>query len=206
MQIDGKRWTSSDDKKPAWNRAKLSIGAAGCALSPLSTHTPKYMKIHQHLWKSVEIVQIYENRRKTMKVLRWQEASLESSKGFYRGSRLNHKAGKALYPEIMKIHQNSWKSMKIDGNLWKTKKIDGKRWKSSDDKKPAWNRAKVSIGAAGWVLRRAEHYTPKSWKSIKSYENLWKSMEIYGKQRKSMENNESPQMTRSQPGIEQRFL
>ena len=30
--------------------------------------------------------------------------------------------------------------------------IDRKRWKSSDDKKPAWNRAKVSIGVAGWLL------------------------------------------------------
>ena len=56
------RWKSSDDKKPAWNRAKVSIGAAGPALSSLSIHTPKYMKIHKNLWKSIEIVQIYENR------------------------------------------------------------------------------------------------------------------------------------------------
>ena len=58
-----------------------------------------------------------------MKVLRWQEASLESSKGFYRGSRLALQAARALYPEIMKNNKNSWKSMKIDGNLWKTMKI-----------------------------------------------------------------------------------
>ena len=32
-------------------------------------------------------MEIYENRWKTMKVIRWQEASLESSKGFYRGSK-----------------------------------------------------------------------------------------------------------------------
>ena len=44
----------------------------------------------------------------------------------------------------MKIHENPWKSMIISR----------KRWKSSDDKKPAWNRAKVSIGAAGRFLRR----------------------------------------------------
>ena len=39
------------------------------------------------------------------------------------------------------------KSTKIFGNLWKTKKIYENRlirWKSSEDKKPAWNRAKVS--------------------------------------------------------------
>ena len=34
------------------------------------------------------------------------------------------------------------------------------------------------------------------WKSMKIYENIWKSIG----------NDESPQMTRSQPGIEQRFL
>ena len=34
------------------------------------------------------------------------------------------------------------KIMKNDGNLKKTQKL----WKSSEDRKPAWNRAKVSIG------------------------------------------------------------
>ena len=53
--------------------------------------------------KSMKII---ENQKKTMKVLRWQEASLESSKGFYRGSRLNLKAVWQPYPEIMKIQQN----------------------------------------------------------------------------------------------------
>ena len=47
MKIDRKRWKSSDDKKPAWNRAKVSIKAAGWALSLLGIHTPKYMNIHQ---------------------------------------------------------------------------------------------------------------------------------------------------------------
>ena len=42
----GKQWKSSDDKKPAWNRAKVSIGVAGRNLISLSTHTPKYMKIY----------------------------------------------------------------------------------------------------------------------------------------------------------------
>ena len=47
MKIYGIRWKSADDKKPAWNRAKVSIRAAGWALSLLGIHTPKYMKIHQ---------------------------------------------------------------------------------------------------------------------------------------------------------------
>ena len=41
MIINRKRWKSSDDKKPAWNRAKVSIGAAGRSLSrvALGIHT-----------------------------------------------------------------------------------------------------------------------------------------------------------------------
>ena len=92
--------------------------------------------------------------------------------------------------------------MKICENPWKSMKIDRKRWKSSDDKKPAWNRAKVSIGAAGCSLSSFKHPYPEI------SENPPKSMKIYGNRRnlwKSIENDESPQMTRSQPGIEQRF-
>ena len=74
MKIDGKQWKSSDDKKPAWNRAKVFIRPAGRSLR-----------------------------------------------------RARHP-----YPEIMKMHENAWKSVKINGHLWKTMKIDGKQWKSSD--------------------------------------------------------------------------
>ena len=66
-----------------------------------------------------------------MKVLRWQEASLESSKGFYRGSRSYLKYLKASIP------RNTWKSIKNHKNLWKSMKTCIKRWMSSDDKKPA---------------------------------------------------------------------
>ena len=38
------------------------------------------------------------------------------------------------------------------------------------------------------------------------HENPLKSMKIYGNQLKSMKYDENPQMPRSQPGIEQRFL
>ena len=58
-------------------------------------------------------MKIYENLYKTMKVLRWQEANMESSKGFYRGSRSYLKAVRHPYPESMKIQQNLWKSMEI---------------------------------------------------------------------------------------------
>ena len=117
-----------------------------------------------------------------MKVLRWQEASLETSKSFYWGSRfpltvVTFHARKSM--KMHKSHQNQWKSIKIYENQWKSMKIDGKRWKSSDDKKPAWNRAKVSIGAAGWTLRLLTSIPRNTWKSIKIYENPWKSMEIY---------------------------
>ena len=62
------------------------------------------------------------------------------------------------YPEI---YENPLKSMKIYENQWKSMKIDRKRCKSSDDKKPALNRAKVSIGAAGPPLRPLGIHTPK---------------------------------------------
>ena len=101
MKIDRKRWKSSDDKKPAWNRAKVSIGVTGPALSSLSIHTPKYIK-------------------------------------------------------STKIYENRWKS-------YKSMKINRKLWKSSDDKKPAWNRAKVSIGAAGPILSYHLRFSPLVW-------------------------------------------
>ena len=141
-----------------------------------------------------------------MKVLRWQEASLESSKGFYRGSRLTLTVVYRPKHSCSEIHENPWKSMKIYENPWKSMKIDRKRWKSSDDKKPAWNRAKVSIGAAGRILPSYTVVNIHARKSMKIYENLWKSMKIHENLWKSIENDESPQMTRSQLGIEQRFL
>ena len=146
------------------------------------------------------------------KVLRWQEASLESSKGFYRGSRSYLTVVYRYRHPCSEIHENPWKSTEICENLWKSWKtivhvgnaadhirqmsvcepaiqwaieyallcnppvlwrttpiikyswptfyfgmpglgrasqiwqiasLHGIRWKPSDDKKPAWNRAKV---------------------------------------------------------------
>ena len=68
--------------------------------------------------------------------------------------------------------------MKIYENPWKSMIINRKRWKSSDDKKPAWNRAKVSIGAAGWTLPSYTVVNIHARKSMKIHENLWKSMKI----------------------------
>ena len=48
----------------------------------------------------------HENSRNTMRVIRGQEASLESSKGFYRGSRSAH--------TVLTTHAS--KSMEIDEN------------------------------------------------------------------------------------------
>ena len=78
-----------------------------------------------------------------MKVIRGQEASLESSKGFSRDIRSTLKAVSTHAPKSMKIYWNIWKSMQIHRNLWKSYKIWEIRWKSSDEKKPAWNRAEV---------------------------------------------------------------
>ena len=47
-----------------------------------------------------------------MKVLRWQEASLESSKGFYKGSRLSLTVVRFHARKSMKMHENPLKSMK----------------------------------------------------------------------------------------------
>ena len=141
-----------------------------------------------------------------MKVLRWQEASLESSRGFYKGSRLSLKAPGTHTPKYMKIHENPWKSMKIYGNPWKSMIINRKRWKSSDDKKPAWNRAPdrracetpcfkpPSNKAKKQSTPSSNPSKPSKPSNPRNPRNLWKSIE----------NDESPQMTRSQPGIEKR--
>ena len=38
----------SEAKKPAWNRAKVSIGAAGWTLSAVSIHAPKLMEVYEN--------------------------------------------------------------------------------------------------------------------------------------------------------------
>ena len=75
------------------------------------------------------------------------------------------------------------------------------RWRSSEKEKKdaSLEPSKGFYKGSRLSLKAASIHTPKSWKSSKSneiLENPWKSIE----------NDESPQMTRSQPGIEQRFL
>ena len=55
----------------------------------------------------------------------------------------------------------------------KTYENHGKRWKSLEDKKPAWNRAKVSVWVAGPNLSSLRHPYPEI------HENPLKSMKIY---------------------------
>ena len=84
----------------------------------------------------MKILNIYENLWNTMKVLRGHEASLESSKGFYKGSMSIH----TDYHLCSQIYENLWKSKVIYGNPWKAMKIAKiyeKKRKSSEDKKPA---------------------------------------------------------------------
>ena len=83
-------------------------------------------------------------------------------------------------------------------------------WKYSEDTMPAWNRAKVSIGAASNNITFSNTHARKPWQSMKIYVkpciftitcsqqsmNPWNALKYA----------ESPQRTRSQPGIKQRFL
>ena len=74
MKIDRKRCKSSDDKKPAWKRAKLSIGAASRSLPFWYIHIPKSMKIHENLQRSMKIhdiqkfIEIYKNHTKSIEI------------------------------------------------------------------------------------------------------------------------------------------
>ena len=159
MKIYEIRWKSSEDKKPAWNRAKVSIRAANRRWPFKARCEHPCPEMHENQWEFIKIygnprkaTKIYENLWNTMKVFRGQEANLESTKGFYRGNKSNFTVLNHPCSEIYKIYANPRKSMKIYENPLKSMIIDRKRWKSSDDKKPAWNRAKVSIGAASCPL------------------------------------------------------
>ena len=81
------------------------------------------MKIHENPY---DIMQIYEHVINTMKVFRGQEASLESSRVFYKGSKSNLAIGKIMTPDAQKsieIFENVWKPMRINENLWKSVKV-----------------------------------------------------------------------------------
>ena len=71
-------------------------------------------EIHENLWKSLKI---YEIPRNTMEVLRGQEASLESTKGFFQGSRSN-------LTGVTSMLRNPWKSISASRcrNQWKSMK------------------------------------------------------------------------------------
>ena len=80
----------SEYQKPGCNRAKVSIGAASRFLGSLGIHVRRSPR-HMQIWRSMECP---ENL----------EASLESSKGSYRGSRSYHKLLTNLCPG--RIHEN----------------------------------------------------------------------------------------------------
>ena len=135
MKIDRKRWKSSDDKKPAWNRAKVSIGAAGCFLRRAGHPHPEIMKIHQNSWKSMKIEPWKSMENDESPQMTRSQPGIESSKGFYRGSRLFLKAAQASIPrnhenpsKFMKIYENQWKSITMK-NQWKTMKV--LRWQEA---------------------------------------------------------------------------
>ena len=61
MKICEIRWKSSEDKKPARKRVKVSIGAAGRHLPASKIHVPKFMKIYKIYDGRWGTLQIYEN-------------------------------------------------------------------------------------------------------------------------------------------------
>ena len=75
-------------------------------------------------------------------------------------------------------------------------KIHEIRRKSSEDKKPAWNRAKVSRWAAVPPLTVVPGFKhpcpPNHWKFIKMQENLWNTMKVFRRQEAS---HASPPLT-----------
>ena len=162
------RWKSSEDEKPAWNRAKVPIGAAGRAL-PSQRSIPEINKNLVNPWKSLKN---YKTHWNTVKVFRGQETSLEASKRLYRSSKSTPTVPKDPFP----------KSMKVLGNLRKSIKVYKTRWKSSENKTPAWNRAHGSIAAAGRSRPSWAPVTRNLWKSLKIDKNhqilwtLWKSI------------------------------
>ena len=178
MQIYEIQWKSSEDKKPAWNQAEVSTGAAGRALTmshcarSLGTHFPRSMEFYEILCKSCRSI---ENLSNTMKVLRSQEDSLESSRGFYRGS----KSSLSCRAKSQGTHTPT--SMKINKKLWKSMIIYRIRWKSWEDKKqPGIEQGFYRGSTSNHIFFKqpcpnSMHIYANLCKSMKINENLWKS-------------------------------
>ena len=145
-----------------------------------------------------------------MKVLRWQEASLESSKGFYRGSKSLLTVVRPHARKSMKIHENLQKSMKTYENHGKLLfmlgmlLITSARWVS------------VSLRFSGRLSTHSFAIPPSCGARLRS-SNIagqlailgcrdWEEHPKFDKLQVCMEYDENPQMTRNQPGIEQKFL
>ena len=126
-KINGNLWKSMKTMEVLrWQEASLESSKGfykgiRSVLTVVRPHARTSMQIHENPSKSMQIFEINGNQKKTMKVLRWQEASLESSKGFYRGSRSYLTVARPHARKSMKIHEIPLKSMKIYENLWKSK-------------------------------------------------------------------------------------
>ena len=81
------------DESPQRTRSQPGIeerflfGGSKSFLTVMEPDDTSPTKIYENLLKYIKIHEIHENPRNTMKVLRGQEGRLDSSKGFYRGSR-----------------------------------------------------------------------------------------------------------------------
>ena len=125
-------------------------------------------------YKSLESMKIYEHLWNTTKVLRGNEANLESSEGVVLGWQAitlgRSKSFDTHAPGIsVKTHENVWKTINVDKKTITRIRIDVTIWKSwnaitiytrneircksSKAKRLTWNRAKVSIRVADRSLQ-----------------------------------------------------
>ena len=145
------------------------------------------MKIYRNPYKSM---QIHRDPWNTMRVLRRQEASLESSKGFSKGSRSNFKALDIHTPKSMKIYEIPWKSKEIlqtNANLRNTMKILRGQEASLGGQEASLESSKCFYKSNTPNLKALDIHTPIS---MKIYESPWKSMEIWQNLCNSMNINE----------------
>ena len=143
MKICEIRWKSSEDKKPAWNQANVSVGAAGRSLLSchwLNIHTPGWFKIYENLWTSMKYDESLQRTR--------SQPGIEQR--FLQEQRVAPYGLKYPCPEIHENLRKCMKIYKIRWNLWtsmKSMKIYetlGNRWKSWISLKKIWNRAPKS--------------------------------------------------------------
>ena len=132
MKIDRKRWKSSDDKKPAWNRAKVWWGIWSWAKCWWGVWSFQGGIVHvgnaaDHL-RQISVCE---------PAVQWaiEYALLCNPPVLWRTTPIIKYSWPTCYFGMPGLGRAS--------QIWRIASLHGIRWKPSDDKKPAWNRAKV---------------------------------------------------------------